>query len=180
MAETIQKETAATKAAAGIVRIQAQTMRPATPHLTADSRRVAPTPTIDPVIVCVVETGVPVSVTYASVAAAAASAQKPPTGFSFVIRVPIVRTMRQPPDNVPNAIAACAASTTSTGILGRLPSAPYCRPHTPPAVNTAVMIPIVFCASLPPWPNENAAAENSWPRRKILSTRVAEKRRKIQ
>ena len=61
--ETIQKETAATKAAAGIVNIQAQTIRPATPHLTADKRRVAPTPTIEPVIVCVVETGVPVSVT---------------------------------------------------------------------------------------------------------------------
>jgi hypothetical protein len=61
--ETIQKETAATKAAAGIVRIQAQTMRPATPHLTADNLRVAPTPTIEPVMVWVVETGVPVRVT---------------------------------------------------------------------------------------------------------------------
>jgi hypothetical protein len=29
-------------AAAGIVRIQAQTMRPATPHFTADNLRVAP------------------------------------------------------------------------------------------------------------------------------------------
>lgn len=63
MAATIQNETAATKAAAGIVRIQAQTIGPATPHLTADKRRVAPTPTIEPVIVCVVETGVPVIVT---------------------------------------------------------------------------------------------------------------------
>ena len=51
------------KAAAGIVKIHAHTIRPATPHLTADKRRVAPTPTIDPVMVCVVETGVPVSVT---------------------------------------------------------------------------------------------------------------------
>ena len=62
MASTIQKETAATKAAAGIVSIQAQTIRPATPHFTADNLRVAPTPTIEPVIVCVVETGVPVIV----------------------------------------------------------------------------------------------------------------------
>jgi len=67
---------AAIVAAAGIVRIQAHTIRPATPHFTADNRRVAPTPTIDPVIVCVVETGVPVNVTYASVNAAAVSAQK--------------------------------------------------------------------------------------------------------
>ena len=122
MVETTQYDTAATKAAAGIVSIQAQTIRPATPHFTADNRRVAPTPTIDPVIVCVVETGVPVIVTYASVIAAADSAQKPPTGFSFVIRVPIVRTMRQPPDNVPSAIAACADSTTAVGIAGRDPS----------------------------------------------------------
>jgi len=51
MNSTIQNETAATKAAAGIVRIHAQTIRPATPHFTADNLRVAPTPTIDPVIV---------------------------------------------------------------------------------------------------------------------------------
>src|ERR1051326_1444800 len=69
-------------------------MPPATAHFTADNLRVPPTPTIEPVSVCVVETGVPVSVTYASVSAAALSAQNPPTGFSFVIRVPIVRTMR--------------------------------------------------------------------------------------
>src|ERR1051326_774329 len=126
-------------------------MRPATPHFTADNLRVAPTPTIEPVIVCVVETGVPVSVTYASVSAAALSAQNPPTGFSFVIRVPIVRTMRQPPESVPNAVAACADRTTAVGILGKLPSGPYARPQTPPAVSTAVIIPIVFCASFPPW-----------------------------
>src|ERR1041385_3249686 len=163
-----------------MVRIQAQTIRPATPHFTAVNLRVAPTTTIEPVIVCVVETGVPVSVTYASVSAAALSAQKPPTGFSFVIRLPIVCTMRQPPESVPNAIAACAANTTTPGIGGNVPFGPYDKPHTPPAVSTDVIIPIVFCASLPPWPNENAAAEKSWPRRKILSTRAAEKRRKIQ
>src|SRR5215212_10802341 len=155
-------------------------MRPATPHFTADNLRVAPTPTIDPVIVCVVETGVPVSVTYASVSAAAVSAQNPPTGFSFVILVPIVRTMRQPPDNVPKAIAACALNTTAIGIAGKVPSGPYVMHQTPPAVSTAVMIPIVFCASLPPSPIEKAAADKSWPRRNILSTRYAEKRRKIQ
>src|SRR5678816_2843175 len=119
MAETIQNDTAATKAAAGMVKIQAQTMRPATPHFTADNLRVAPTPTIDPVIVCVVETGVPVSVTYASVNAAALSAQNPPTGLSFVILVPIVRTIRQPPESVPNAMAACADRTTRVGIAGK-------------------------------------------------------------
>ena len=63
LARRYQDAIRAYNAAAGIVRIQAQTMRPATPHFTADKRRVAPTPTIEPVIVCVVETGVPVSVT---------------------------------------------------------------------------------------------------------------------
>jgi hypothetical protein len=36
---------------AGIVTSHAQTMRRAIPHRTADTRFVAPTPTIDPVIV---------------------------------------------------------------------------------------------------------------------------------
>ena len=43
----------------GIVRIQAQTLRPARPQRTADARTVEPTPTIAPVIVWVVETGIP-------------------------------------------------------------------------------------------------------------------------
>jgi len=34
----------------------------------------------------------------------AVSAQNPPAGFSFVIRVPIVLTIRQPPESVPSAI----------------------------------------------------------------------------
>ncbi len=51
----------------GIVRIQAQTIRPATPQRTAESRRVAPTPTIAPVIVCVVLTGTPKCVAMKSV-----------------------------------------------------------------------------------------------------------------
>jgi hypothetical protein len=38
--------------------------------------------------------------------APAVSAQKPPKGWSFVILVPIVLTMRQPPNIVPSAIAA--------------------------------------------------------------------------
>ena len=87
---TIQKEIAAIKPAAGIVKIQAHTILPATPHFTADSRRVAPTPTMAPVMVWVVETGVPVRVAYASVIAAPVSAQKPPIGRSLVIFEPIV------------------------------------------------------------------------------------------
>src|SRR6185503_14717760 len=117
MARTTQNEIAAINAAAGIVRTQAQTILPATPHFTADSLRVAPTPTIAPVMVCVVDTGVPVRVTYASVIAAPVSAQKPPIGRSFVISEPIVCTIRQPPESVPSAIAACAINTTQRGIV---------------------------------------------------------------
>src|SRR5512147_2836907 len=93
-------------AARGIVRTHAQTIRPATPHLTAERRFVAPTPTIAPVIVWVVETGMPDSVAPTSVRAPAVSAQKPPNGWSFVIRVPMVFTILQPPNIVPRAIAA--------------------------------------------------------------------------
>ena len=87
---TTQNATAATAAAAGIVTSQAHTILRATPHLTADSRCVAPTPTIAPVIVCVVLTGIPASAVENKVIAPAASAQKPPTGFSLVMREPMV------------------------------------------------------------------------------------------
>ena len=46
-------------AAAGIVSTHAHTIWPATPQRTADSRLIEPTPTIAPVIVCVVLTGTP-------------------------------------------------------------------------------------------------------------------------
>ena len=95
--------------AAGIVSTQAQTIWPATPHRTADSRRVAPTPTIAPVIACVVLTGTPVSVAISSAIAAPVSAAKPPTGCSLVIFDPIVWMMRQPPASVPSPIAVCAS-----------------------------------------------------------------------
>ena len=101
--------TAAISAAAGIVRIQAQTIRPATPQRTADSRLIEPTPMIAPVMVCVVLTGTPRWVAVKSEIAPAVSAAKPPTGCSLVIFEPIVWMIRQPPDSVPSAIAACAA-----------------------------------------------------------------------
>ena len=45
--------------APGMVSIHAHTTCPATPHRTAESRRAAPTPTMAPVMVWVVETGMP-------------------------------------------------------------------------------------------------------------------------
>ena len=142
-----------------MVRIQAHTTRPATPQRTADSRRLAPTPTMPPVIVCVVDTGMPACDVKNSVAAAADSAAIPPTGCRRVIFDPIVLTIRQPPVSVPSAIATWADSTTHSGTsepLGRWSD----------EMSTARITPIVFWASLPPWPRLNAAAENSWPTRK--------------
>src|SRR5262245_35715119 len=92
-----------------MVRIQAQRILVATPHLMPDSRLVAPTPMIDPVMVWVVETGIEAAVAENSRIAPAVSAQKPPMGESFVIFMPIVLTMRQPPKAVPRPIAAWQA-----------------------------------------------------------------------
>ena len=80
-----------------MVRIHAHTIRRAIPQRTADKRLVAPTPTMAPVMVWVVLTGMPASEAENRVIAPAVSAQKPPTGFSLVIREPMVRTILQPP-----------------------------------------------------------------------------------
>ena len=70
---------------------------------------------IAPVIVCVVETGIPKCVAMNSVIDPAASAANPPTGFNFVMRWPIVLTMRQPPNIVPIPIARKQLMTTHAG-----------------------------------------------------------------
>ncbi len=87
-----------------MVKIHAQIMFPATPQRTEESLLVAPTPTIAPVIVWVVLTGIPKTDAPMMAQAAPASALKPPIGRNFVIFVPIVLTMRQPPNIVPNAM----------------------------------------------------------------------------
>src|SRR5674476_975042 len=77
-----------------------------------------------PVMVCVVETGTPSQVAINSVAAPPVSAQNPCIGVSLVIRSPMVRTIRQPPIRVPNAIAVWHASTTQKGTKNSVPSWP--------------------------------------------------------
>src|SRR5277367_5636542 len=89
----------------GIVSTHAHTTRRATPHRTADNRWTAPTPIIAPVMVWVVLTGTPIAVDANSDVAAASSAHAPSYGRSFVIFIPIVFTIRQPPHMVPAAIA---------------------------------------------------------------------------
>ena len=65
----------------------------------------APTPLIAPVMVWVVETGMPNADARKIAVAPPVSAQKPPYGRSLVIRCPIVFTIRHPPNSVPSAIA---------------------------------------------------------------------------
>ena len=77
-----------------MVNIHAQTIPLAVPQRTAEARRTEPTPTMAPVMVCVVDTGMPSAVAKKSVIAPPVSAQKPPTGFNFVIFGPMVLTMR--------------------------------------------------------------------------------------
>ncbi len=91
-------------------------MPEATFQRTADMRRDAPTPTIAPVIVWVVETGMPPILARNRVIAPPVSAQKPCAGVSRVIFEPIVWTMRQPPASVPMPIAAWQAITTQAGM----------------------------------------------------------------
>src|SRR4051794_35175902 len=95
------------KAAQGMVRTQAITMRWPQIHRTERTPRTVPTPRMEPVIAWVVEIGTPrILVKPKMVKAAAVSAQKPPTGERRVMPEPIVLTMRQPPKTVPRAIAA--------------------------------------------------------------------------
>src|SRR5487761_2165561 len=99
-------DSAPTKAAAGIVSTQAQTIFVASPQRTAFRRWMEPTPAIAPAVTWVVEIGrCAYSVANKMVIAAAVSAQNPLRGFNLVKRAPIVCTIRQPPDNVPSAIA---------------------------------------------------------------------------
>ena len=79
----IRKLAAAIPAAAGMVRIQATTMLPATPQRTAEVRRAAPTPMIAPVMVWVVETGMPSCAAVTRMVADAVSAANPSIGCSL-------------------------------------------------------------------------------------------------
>src|SRR4051812_48051 len=116
-----------------------------------------------PVMVCVVDTGTPRKVAANSVAAPPVSAQNPCIGVNLVIRKPMVRTILQPPINVPSAIAAWHASTTQNGTEN-------CAPRWPCEYSSTAMMPMVFCASLPPCPSEYSEAETNCRMRNARST----------
>src|SRR5207249_11150808 len=99
-------------AAAALLRIKAQPILLAAPHLTPASALVAPTRIMAPAIVCVVLTRMPSDAVAKRVDAAAVSALKPPKGWSLVIFIPMARTIPQPPNHVPRPMATPAIITT--------------------------------------------------------------------
>ena len=96
---------AASVAETGMVNTQAQIRLMVTPQRTADTLFTKPTPTIEPVMVCVVETGIAKCSVIPKVTAPAVSAATPSNAVTFVILEPIVFTIFQPPLIVPKDIA---------------------------------------------------------------------------
>ncbi len=129
------------------MRTHAATTCPATPQRTAEKRLVAPTPMIAEPIAWVVETGMPSRAATVITVAAPVSAANPCTGSRWVIRMPDVRTTRQPPTIVPRPITSPAERT----IQGAIVSSPT-LPAVPASLRAMVraMIPIVFWASFVP------------------------------
>src|SRR3954447_1392226 len=100
---------------AGSVRTQAVTMLPATPQRTAEKRLAAPAPMIPPLMTCVVDSGKPACEAARMTAAPDPWAAKPCAGSILMMRVPMVRMIRQPPEYVPAAIAAAEDTITQVG-----------------------------------------------------------------
>ena len=72
-------------------------MFPATPQRTAEIRLAAPAPMIAPEMTCVVESGKPACVADRITEAPTLWAANPCAGSILMIRLPIVRMIRQPP-----------------------------------------------------------------------------------
>ena len=88
-----------------IVRTQAHPMRCVTPQRTPVKRGNSPAPTMALAMVCLVLNGMPKCAVPISVNAPAAFAAKTLKGFSFVMRCPMVLTLRHRPASVPPPIA---------------------------------------------------------------------------
>ena len=138
--------TQAMSAAAGIVRIHAQTIRPAMPQRTAERRVVAPTPTMAPVIVWVVLTGMPghrgadEHERPGGLRAEAADRAQPGDPHAHRLDDPPAAGQRPQPDR------RVRRQDDPQGD-GRTPV-----PRWPVAKRSPAMIPIVFWASLVPCP----------------------------
>ena len=92
--------------------------------------------------VCVVESGKPACEAVRITAAPAPWAAKPCAGSILMIRLPIVRMMRQPPVSVPSAITIAQMRMTHSGIANE---------GSAPEMNRArVKTPMNFCPSFEP------------------------------
>ena len=158
-------------------------MFPATPHRTAEMRRLAPTPMMHALIACVVDTGTPNVLATSSVAAPDVSAANPCSGVMRSIFEPIVRMMRFPPAKVPSAIAAAHEMMTHMGTF--LPpggcihaGSPVC-PAATNATSASVITPIDFCASFEPCEKAIRHADSSCRRREAFATKYGVARRSI-
>ena len=83
----------------GSVKIQESTISRATPQRTLENLRATPAPTVDEVIICVVETGMPKTEANCNPQAAEVSAAKPCSGAkgaSFMPKVLIIRNPHTP------------------------------------------------------------------------------------
>ena len=118
----------------GKVRTQARTISQATPHRTADKRRVAPTPRIDEVIEWVVLTGKPSRDALSMIEAAVVSAANPSIVRSFDILLPTVVITLLPPAAVPRAMVSPEMNITHRGTSN--------SEMRPPAKRAKVMIPM--------------------------------------
>ena len=98
-----------------------------------------------PVIVCVVETGIPESVAPTSVIAPEVSAQKPPNGWQL-------RDLRAHRLHDPPAAEHRAERDRRVADQDDPERDVEASTRCPVATSVPVMMPIVFWASLPPWP----------------------------
>jgi len=138
----------------GMVQTQATTIFFTTPHLTAETFTMLPTPIIAVEMMWVVLTGNPKWEAVRIMLADAISTENPWIGFIFITFELIVLMILHPPVIVPKARVAAQAHITQRGISKTWPL------MTPAVINDKVMIPIVFCASFEPWlkaknPDEN-------------------------
>ena len=146
---------APTAPAAGIVTIQAETIRPATLQRTSVFLP-TPDPRIDPVATWVVDREYPKWLDRRMADADAASAAMPWGDSISVSPLPMVRMTRQPPIQVPRLMARAQETITQLGALDPLASDPL-------ATRARVITPIVFWASLVPWASDTMDAEPIWP-----------------
>ena len=112
-----------------------------------------------PETTCVVESEKPKYDDARIVDDAPVSAEKPCAASMSVTRVPSVLITRQPPENVPAAIAAAHTTLTQKGT-------PASAPSRFPAISVSVTTPIVFCASFVPCARATSELDAIWPSRK--------------